>query len=203
MSRGREESIAREVDALRAAVEGEAWATETALDAGAFQDARRGAELPGHDELCRQLTALRHRVDRAPAATESPGELRAELATLLSFAQTLRADAAVWRAGVRLAVAELERHEVAARQERERLAAEQAELLRRRVALQSKIDQEAVRIADSKRGECRRTLPVITLHPGLTVSSMTVSRTRRHFRSVKLWLVTLDDTGHDVLVRPD
>jgi hypothetical protein len=189
-----------ELEALRASIERDAAAAEQALDPSAFPE--HGPDLPGRAELCRQLAALRARVERAWSDTDDPAALRAELATLLFFAGTLRGDAEVWRLGVRQALAEIERQEAAAQRQRDRLAAQQAELARRRQALQARIDQEAGAIADQKRGECRRTLPVITLDPGLTVSSMTVSRSRGRFRSVKLWLVTLDEGRREVLVRP-
>jgi hypothetical protein len=189
------------VASLRASIEREATATEMALTPAPLEDAP-GSGLPGRDELCRQLAALRGRAARAPSGTRDQHELRAELATLLFFANTLRSDAQAWRAGLRQAVEELERKEATARRERERVAAERAELVRRRDALQIQIDREAGRMARRKGGECRRTVPVITLRPGFTVSSMTVSSSRRRFRSLKLWLVTLDER-HGVLVIRD
>ena len=198
-----EMAIISDIAALRASIDHEAAAATLALSLGPGDVGGADLELPGREELVRQLAALRERVEQASSGGGDPGEVRAELATLVFFAKTLRGDAEVWRAGLHQAVAELERKEMAARLERERLAAEQAEIVRRRQALQTRIDQEAGLIAHQKRGECRRTLPVITLHPGLTVSSMTVSRARGRFRSVKLWLVTLDEGRADVLVRPD
>lgn len=197
-----EAPLASELGSLRAAIQAQAAATETALDPGGLS-VGGAPELPDHEELHRQLASLRQRLDCALRDSYSPREARAELATLLFFAKTLRGDAEVWRAGLRRALAERERQEAVAQRARDRRAAQRAELLRRRKALQVKIDQEAGRIADIKHGECRRTLPVIALNHGLTVSSMTVSRARTRFRSVKLWLVTLDDAGRDVLVRRD
>ena len=89
-----------------------------------------------HKELRRQLSALHEHVARAPSNSQDRRELRAELATLLSFAKTLGADAETWRAALRHGLKELERKETAAREERERLAAEREVLMRRRDALQ-------------------------------------------------------------------
>jgi hypothetical protein len=198
-----EAKLASELLALRASIEHEAAATEANLNPGPFQDDARSEELPGHEELCRQLTALRERVERTLLGIEDPRDVRAELATLFFFAGTLRRDAQAWRAGLAHAVAELERKRAQARREEERLAVERAERRYRRRALQAKIDREADAIARHKQGECRRTLPVITLHPGLTVSSMTVSSARTRFRSLKLWLITLNESRDDILVRRD
>lgn len=195
-----ETPIASEVAGLLAAIEREATATEMVLSPGPVGEGPAPA-LPGRPELCRQLAALRERVRAASSESADERELRAELATLRCFAQTLRSDAEAWQAGLRRSLEELERQQAVARRERERLAAERAELLLRRDTLQITIDREAGQMARSKRGECRRTVPVITLHPGLTVSSITVSSSRRRFRPPKLWLVTLDDARHGVLVR--
>jgi hypothetical protein len=129
---------------------------------------------------------------------EGPRALRAELATLLFFARTLRADADNWRSALEGRIEELKRQRAAARQEQERLAAERERLLRRRDALQLTILQTAARIAED-RGECRRTVPVVSLGEGLNVCSVSVSCPRRGFRSGGHWLVTLDGS-HDVLV---
>jgi hypothetical protein len=192
-------ATASEIAALTVAIEREAGAIGASLE---YQLGEH-SELPGREELCRQLRSLRDRVTRASADAGEAGELRAELATLLCFARTLRSDAEEWRGSIRQTLEALERRRAAARREEERQAAERAELVRRRNALQKRIDQEAGRVARSKRGECRRTLPVITLRPGLTVSSMTVSNSPRRFRSPKLWLVTLDDARSQVLVTRD
>jgi hypothetical protein len=162
-----------------------------------------GPKRPGHEELCGQLAGLRERVAAATCGAAAPGEVRAELATLLFFAKMLRGDAEAWRAGIHQAVQELERKRAAAQRERERAAAEQAQLQLARDALQLQIDHAAGRIARQKGGECRRTVPVVTLRPGLTVSSMTVSSSRRRFRSLKLWLVTLDAAREGVQVVRD
>ena len=152
------------------------------------------------EELKRQLEALRERVAAAERLNEGPGSLRAELATLLFFARTLQADAEAWRSALQDQVRELERQRRAACDERERLAAEHDKLVRRREALQSTILQTAARLAQQNRGECRRTVPVITLGVGLTVCSVSVACPRRGFRFARLWVVTL--TGScDVLIR--
>lgn len=44
-------------------------------------------------------------------------------------------------------------------------------------------------------------VPVITLPRGLTVSSMTVSNARRRFRSLKLWVVTVDEARREIVIR--
>ncbi len=151
-------------------------------------------------ELCRQLAALRARVAQARQRSDDPAALRAELATLLSFARTLQADADAWRAALADEAQELERRRGAARRERERLALDREKLIRRRETLQSTILQTAARMAEQTRGECRRTLPVFTLGEGLTVCSVSVAYPRRGLRFAGHLLVTLG-RSHDVLVR--
>ena len=85
-------STVSEIALLRAAIDRAAAATEITLagqpPASAFDDqSSRPAE---HEELSRQLAALRERVAVAEGRDEGPLALRAELATLLSFAKTLR-----------------------------------------------------------------------------------------------------------------
>jgi hypothetical protein len=157
--------------------------------------------LVEHKELCRQLAALRDRVARAQYGSEEPRALRAELATLMFFAETLQADADTWRGVLKQRIRELERQRAAERQERERLAAQRAQLVRRRDALELTIGQTAARMARHNGGECRRTVPVFSLGEDLTVCSVSVSWPRRGFRFAKRWLVTLNGSRDDVLVR--
>jgi hypothetical protein len=153
-----------------------------------------------HDELSRQLSSLRERVAVAEARDEGPGALRAELATLLSFARTLQADAEQWRSVLQDSMQEAERQRIAAAVVRDVPSVEHEALERRRDVLQSTIVQTAARMAQQYRGECRRTLPVLTLWDGLTVCSVSVSCPRRGFRFAKQWCVTLT-RSQDVLVR--
>ncbi len=180
--------LAAEIARLEASIDRAAAATEITL-----------AHHPTA-ELSRQLGALRDRVARAKDHSADPGALHAELATLLFFAQTLQADADDWRAEAEQQIAALERTRLVARRERARSAAEREKLVRRRDALQSTILQTAARMAQQNRGECRRTVPVVTLGDGLTVCSVTVSYPRRWFRLGAYWLVTLSHS-QDVLVR--
>jgi hypothetical protein len=153
-----------------------------------------------YHELERQLAALRARVRLAHGRDGDPVALRAELATLLSFARMLQADAENWRARLADRARELERHQAAVRQEHQRLDRERENLVRRRETLQSTILQTAARMAQETRGEWRRTLPVITLGEGLTVCSVSVSFPRRGLRLAGQRLVTLG-RSHNVLVR--
>ncbi|MGH2881581.1 MAG: hypothetical protein ACRDPA_02580, partial [Solirubrobacteraceae bacterium] len=195
--------LASEIAGLKASIDRAAAAAEVTLaghqPASADDDpcCRPAAE---HKELCRQLAALRERVARAECRNAGPGMLRAELATLLFFARTLQTDVDTWRSALEAQMQQLERQKTAARKEREGLADEREKLARRRDALQSTILQTAERMAKQYRGECRRTVPVVTLGEGLTVCSVSVSCPRRRFRFAKLWLVTLT-RSHDVLVR--
>lgn len=195
-----------EIARLRVAIDRAAAATDVTLTGHppTSGDDDRRSRLAEHKELSRQLEALRERVAVAEGRNEGPPELRAELATLLSFARTLQADAARWRSAGEERERELQRRQAsaraAARQQRERLVADREKLARRRDALQSTILQTAARMAQQYRGECRRTVPVFTLGDGLTVCSVSVSCPRRGFRFAKLWVVTLT-RSHDVLVR--
>jgi hypothetical protein len=190
-----------EIARLRVSIDRAAAAVEIALhgDPRAYQDDDPPSLLAEREELCRQLGALRERVEMAE--TEDTGALRAELATLLSFARTLQADAEQWRSRVEASLRALERQRTAARRERETLAIERETLLRRRESLRFRIVQTAARLAQRDGGEWRRTLPVFTLGDGLTVCSASVSCPRKGLRIPKQWLVTLNDSRDDVLVR--
>lgn len=188
-----------EIARLKVAIDRAVAATEIAL-AGRPSTSADESSVADHEELSRQLAALRERVAVAEDRNEGPGALRAELATLLFFARTLQADAELWRSALRDRMNELERQRAATQNERERLAGEREKLVRRRDALQSTILQTAARVAEQYRGECRRTLPVFTLCDGLTVCSVSVSCPRRGFRFPKQWLVTLTGSD-DVLIR--
>jgi hypothetical protein len=186
-------SLVAEIARLDVSIDRAAVATEATLAGHSGDDAP-------HDELCRQLAALRERVALAKQRSKDPGALRAELATLLFFGRTLQADAEDWRSDVQGRAEELERDRIAARREQARLVAEHDQLVLRREALQSTILETAARMAQQNRGECRRTLPVFTLGKGLTVCSVSVSRPRRWFRLAEYWLVTLN-RSQDVQVR--
>jgi hypothetical protein len=75
--------------------------------------------------------------------------------------------------------------------------------MRRRDALQLAIVETAEAIAQRNAGECRRTLPVLTLDDDVTVCSVTVGSRTRGFRPAKRWLVTLNDSRDEVVVRRD
>ena len=195
-------TVVDEVAELRGSIDGHEAAIVKALSGPAStpadeDPARRLAE---HRELVRQLSSLRERVLRASSQLTDPAELRAELATLLFFAQTLRSDAEMLRARLREALAELERERAAERLRRQRLAAEREAAIRRRDSLRAKVGETAERIAAGDRTECRGTLPVISLGEGVTVCSMAVASPKRRFRARDYWLVTLTE-GDDVLVR--
>jgi hypothetical protein len=145
-----------------------------------------------HKELSRQLEALHERVAQAGSRSQDQLALGAELATLLSFAKTLRTDAESWRAALEDGLEVLKRQEAARRQERERLAAERQVLMQRRDALQLTIAQTAERLARRDGGDCRSTLPVFTLGEAVTVCSVAVLIPRKAFRPQKWWLVTLN-----------
>lgn len=153
-----------------------------------------------HQELVRQLAALRERVALAHRRHDDPVALRAELATLLCFARTLQADAENWRSAIADRAREVERERAAARQAQQRTELDREKLVRRRETLQSTILQTAARMAQETRGEWRRTLPVITLGEGLTVCSVSVSFPRRGLRLAGQRLVTLG-RSQNVLVR--
>jgi hypothetical protein len=184
-------AIDSEIARLRAAIERAAASTAGMLACHPSAD---------HRELSRQLSSLRARVAVAEGRDQAPGALRAELATLLSFARTLEADAESWRSAIQDVMHERERQRFAAEAERVGLEGDRETLARRRDALQSTILQTAAGMARQYRGECRRTLPVFTLWDGLTVCSVSVSCPRRGFRFAKQWCVTLT-RSQDVQIR--
>jgi hypothetical protein len=194
--------LVSEIARLGVSIDRAAAAAETTLAGhrSACADGGPRSPLGEHNELCRQLAALRERVALAEYRNDGPLALRAELATLLFFAMTLQADAENWRAAIEGQIEELERQRTTARQEQAGLAAEREKLARHRDSLQSTILHTAARMAQQNRGECRRTVPVFTLGDGLTVCSVSVSCPRRGFRFPEYWLVTLN-RSHDVLVR--
>jgi regulator of replication initiation timing len=198
-----ETAVVGEISELRASLDREVAAIVTALSgpASAPGDDDPARQLAEHGELMRQLSALSERVARARSQIRDPGELRAELATLLFFARTLRADAEMIRARLREALEQLAREQAAERLRRQRMAAEREAVLRRRDALRAKIGQTAERIAQGDRNECRGTVPVIRLGEGVTVCSMAVASPKRLFRARDFWLVTLTECGDDVLIR--
>jgi hypothetical protein len=189
-----------EIARLEASIDRWAAATEITLAGHRPACLDEAPRSPEHNELCRQLAALRERVALAKHRNEGPRVLRAELATLLFFARTLQSDADSWRSALEDQIEELERQRTVAHREQERLASEREKLVRRRDALQSTILQTAARMAQQNRGESRRTVPVFTLGEGLTVCSVSVSCPGRWYRFGERWLVTLN-RSHDVLVR--
>lgn len=154
-----------------------------------------------HRELSRQLGALGQHVALAPSRSKDQLDLRADFATLVCFAKTLRTDAEAWRTAFEAGLKELEREETAAREERERLAAEREMLMRRRDALQFRIDETARGLVHANGGDCRRTPPVFRLGEAVTVCSVAVLSPRRWFRFQRYWLVTLNASGDQVQVR--
>jgi hypothetical protein len=192
-----------ELAALRAAIDREADAADRLLGEHRWRarDVEPEAAPTELTELDRQLSALRARVARAVSRDEAGPALRAELATLLSFARTLRADVEACREAFEEALRGIERRERAVRAERERLAAERGELVRRRDALQAQIDHTAARMARDAGGECRRTVPVRALAAGVTVCSSIVVYPRRRLRSDVRWLVTVNDARDRVVIR--
>lgn len=195
--------VVSEIARLRVSIDRAAAVTETALTGrlSPSEDDDPGSPAAERQELRRQLAALRDRVAVAEARNEDVRDLRAELATLLFFANTLQADAERWRATLEARLNELQRQRTAARKERERLAAERGKLVRRRDVLQLEIVQTAARMAQRDCGECRRTVPVLMLGEGLTVCSVSVFCPRKGLRVGKHWLVTLNRTRDDVVVR--
>jgi hypothetical protein len=196
-------AVVSEIAWLRVSIDRAAASTEITLASrsSAPDDDDPGSPVAEQKELRRQLAALRERVALAEDGNEDLRALRAELATLLFFAKTLRGDADSWRSTLEERVKQLERQRTAARRERERLAAEREKLVRRRDALQLEIVQTAARMAQRGCGECRRTVPVFTLGEGLTVSSVSVFSPRKGLRFGKHWLVTLNGTRDNVVVR--
>jgi hypothetical protein len=194
--------VVSEIARLRASIDREAAAVAKTLNdrpSTSDDDCPRG--WVEHKELRRQLDALHEHVARAPSRSHDRLTLRAEFATLLSFAKTLRTDAKTWRKAFDDGLKELERKETAAREERKRSAAERETLTRRRDALQFTIDETAGRIAQGNGGDCRRTLPLFRLGEALTVCSVVVLSPRKRFRSQKDWLVTLNGSRDQVRVR--
>jgi hypothetical protein len=153
-----------------------------------------------HKELSRQLDALHGHLARALSRSQDQHDLRAEFATLLPFAKTLRTDAESWRHALEDGLKDLQRNQAAAREERERLAAEHEMLVRRRDALRFAIEETAGRVVQEKGGECRNTLPIFRLGEALTVCSVTVLSGRKWFRSQPDWLVTLNESRNKVRV---
>ncbi len=192
---------------LQAAIDREARSTDQMLNdhPTASEDDYPRWGAAEHRELNRQLAALGKGVACAWSRNEGELPLRAELATLLSFAKTLHVDAEAWRAalagGLEERERELARQEAAARAEQAKLAAAREALERVRDALQSQIDEAAARLVDDNGGAQRRTMPVLTLGEDITVSSVTVVARKRRFRAEKRWLVTLDDAQTSVEVR--
>jgi hypothetical protein len=159
-------------------------------------------ELAARRELRRQLGALRENIALARLRSgDDPIWWRAELATLLSFARTLRSDAEAWRTGFGDRLRTAARQRAAARQERARLCAERAPLIERRDELQAKIDQTAIRMADEAGGEYRRTFPRVPLAEAVSVCSVWVLRPRSRPWPAQRWLVTLNGEHDQVLVR--
>lgn len=195
--------VVSEIARLKASIDRAATATEVTLVGrpGTSEGDDRRSPLVERKELCRQLAALRERVAVAEQGDQDPVALRAELATLLFFAKTLQADADEWRSTLERRIKELEWQRTAARWELERLTAGREMLVRRRAALQSRIVHTAARIAQRDGGESRRTLPVFTLGEGLTVCSVSVCCPRHGLRVPRHWLVTLNNSRDDVLVR--
>jgi hypothetical protein len=196
-------SVLSAITRLRVSIDGEAAAVDKTLKAhpSTSQDGYPRSGCAQHRELRRQLAGLHERVAAARSRSQDQLALRAELATLLSFAKTLRTDAETWRAALEDGLKELERQETETRQERDRVAAEREALIQRRDALQVAIDETAERMAQKNGGDCRRTIPVFGLGEALTVYSTAVLSPRKRFRSQKWWLVTLNDSRDRVRVR--
>jgi hypothetical protein len=191
--------VASEISGLKVSIDRAAAETEAALSADNAPDALQ----PERMELCRQLAALRERVTTAEDRNEDPTALRAELATLLSFATTLQGDADRWLAARDATLKERDRQRTAARRERERQAAERELRLQSRDVLQSRIVQTAARLVQREGGEWRRTLPVLTVDEDLTICSASVCCPRKGLRIPRHWLVTLNRSRDDVLIRPE
>jgi hypothetical protein len=187
-----------EIARLRLAIGREATAVGEALTHDPSSSDGHGTQ---HTELSRQLRALHEHVAQAPSRSEDQRDLRADLATLLSFAKTLRTDAEAWRAALEAELKALERQQAAALEARKRLAAERETLKRRRDALQFTIDETAGRIAHDYGGDCRCTLPVFRLDEAVSVCSVAVLSPRRWPRLQQYWLVTLNDARDHVQVR--
>jgi hypothetical protein len=196
-------SVVSEIARLRVSIDHEAAAVDETLNDHpcTSDDGYRTGGWSEYKDLRRQLAALHECVARARSRTQDQLALRAELATLLSFAKTLRIDAETWRAAFEEGLKVLERQETATRQEQERLAAEREALKQRRDALQFTIAETAERMAHENGGDCRRTIPVFRLGEAVTVCSVAVLCPRKGFRSQRWWLVTLNDSRDRVRVR--
>lgn len=191
--------LASEIARLKGSIHRTAAHTEATLAVAA----EPGTPRDEHEELCRQLAALRERAASAEARNEDPAALRAELATLLSFAATLQADADRWLSGREATLKERDRRRAAAHRERDRLAAERELRVQTRDVLQSRIVQTAARLVQREGGEWRRTLPVLMVDEDLTICSASVCCPRKGLRVPRHWLVTLNRSRDDVLIRPE
>jgi hypothetical protein len=200
MGDGAHTTLSSEIAGLRTELERQAAVIGRLLDPTGQELEER--ECGERQELRRQLRALAQRVSHAADANPDPRALRAELATLLCFARTLRADSETWGTALQKRLEQLARAQAATLLEHERLAGWRRELRRRRDALETELEATANRMAHRSGGEWRRTLPVFRLGEGLTLCSITVSRPSRPFRSLRLWLVTLNPAWDEVLVRP-
>jgi hypothetical protein len=192
-----------EIARLRVSIDRTAAAVDTTLHDHPFtsEDDHQRQGWAEHGELNRQLAGLHECVARARSRSQDKLALRAELATLLSFAETLRTDAVTWRAAFEDGLRVIKQQETASRKERERLAAQREALMQRGDALQFTIVETAERVARENGGDCRRTIPVFMLGEAVTVCSVAVLSPRKRFRSQKSWLVTLSDSRDQVLVR--
>ena len=197
------DGLASEIAQLQAAIDRHSAAANRRLrhHPSALEDGYPRWGRTDHAELCRQLTALNDYVARAWAGERDEVMLRAELATLLPFARTLSADAEQWRSGLDDGLRQIERLEAAARAERERLAAQREVLMRRRDALQFGINDAAERLERDNGADCRKTIPVHVLGEGATVCSVSARIPRRGFRSEKRWLVTLNESRDEVVIK--
>ena len=195
-------SVVSDITRLRASIDRAAAAADVSLAGHPPASAGDGPRslLTEHKELCRQLGALRERVALAESRNEGPGALRAELATLLSFAGAASRPTGSNCAQRSNSKSKNSKSHTVAHKERESVAEELEELVGGRTHLQLTILHTAARVAQQYRGECRRTVPVFTLGEGLTICSVSVSCPRRGFRFAKQWLVTLT-RSHDVLIR--
>jgi hypothetical protein len=196
-------NVVSEIARLRVSIERKAAAVDTTLNdhPSTSQDDHPRWGWAEHRELRRQLAGLHECVARAGSRNQDQLALRAELATLLSFAKTLRTDAETWRAAFEDGLKVVERQKTATRDERERLGAEREVLMQRRDALQLTILETAERIAQENGGDCRKTIPVFRIGEAFTVCSAAVLCPRRGFRSQKWCLVTLNDSRDRVRVR--
>lgn len=199
----RHDDLIDEISRLGAAIDREATAAEKLLSGQPAAPANDdlGGGLADHRELSRQLRALYEKVARARGRSQGQVTLRAELATLLCFARTLRADAESFPAAFEARRRELERRARAVRREQQRVAAERDAWLRQREALQSRIDAAAAGMARDRGGEWRRTVPCFRVYEAFTVCSALVISPGSGLRSEKRWLVSLNDSGEELMVR--